>query len=131
MSKIKDFIANNNGVVVDTPEAAKEHLGDVDVVAYEGLAKDSFRDVVEAYKAPPSNRSRRYQEYDFGSDIVVFSSLRNIVDLVVAYVVTEMEDPPAVDTPVGTTIDPEEVVAEEIVEDDNDESEGTSGTTWF
>lgn len=123
MSKIKDFIANNNGVVVDTPEAAKEHLGDVDVVAYEGLAKDSFRNVVEAYKAPPSNRSRRYQEYDFGSDIVVFSSLRNIVDLVVA--------PPAVDTPVGTTIDPEEVVAEEIAEDDNDESEGTSGTTWF
>ena len=128
MSKIKDFIANNNGVVVDTPEAAKEHLGDVDVVAYEGLAKDSFRNVVEAYKAPPSNRSRRYQEYDFGSDIVVFSSLRNIVDLVVAT--------PAVDTPVGTTIDPEEVVAEEIVaeeivEDDNDESEGTSGTTWF
>jgi hypothetical protein len=130
MSKIKDFIANNNGVMVDTPEAAKEHLGDVDVVAYEGLAKDSFRNVVEAYKAPPSNRSRRYQEYDFGSDIVVFSSLRNIVDLVVA--------PPAVDTPVGTTIDPEEVVervytgeGEEIVEDDNDESEGTSGTTWF
>ena len=123
MSKIKDFIANNNGVMVDTPEAAKEHLGDVDVVAYEGLAKDSFRNVVEAYKAPPSNRSRRYQEYDFGSDIVVFSSLRNIVDLVVA--------PPTVDTPVGTTIDPEEVVAEEIVEDSNDESEGTSGTTWF
>jgi hypothetical protein len=128
MSKIKDFIANNNGVVVDTPEAAKEHLGDVDVVAYEGLAKDSFRNVVEAYKAPPSNRSRRYQEYDFGSDIVVFSSLRNIVDLVVAPPVVA---PPAVDTPVGTTIDPEEVVAEEIVEDDNDESEGTSGTTWF
>ena len=123
MSKIKDFIANNNGVMVDTPEAAKEHLGDVDVVAYEGLAKDSFRNVVEAYKAPPSNRSRRYQEYDFGSEIVVFSSLRNIVDLVVA--------PPAVDTPVGTTIDPEEVVEEEIVEDSNDESEGTSGTTWF
>ena len=123
MSKIKDYIATNNGVLGGTPEAAKEHLGDVDVVAYEGLAKDSFRKVVEGYKAPPSNRARRYEEYDFGSDIVVFSSLNNIVDLVAA--------PPVVDTPVGTTIDPGELVEEEVVEEDNDESEGTSGTTWF
>ena len=123
MSKIKDYIANNNGVLVSTPEAAKEHLGDVDVIAYEGFAKDKFRSVVEGYKSPPVNTARKYKEYDLGSDIVVFSSLNNIVDLVAA--------PPVVDTPVGTTIDPEELVEEEVVEEDKDESEGTSGTTWF
>jgi len=127
MSKIKDYIANNNGVLVSTPEAAKEHLGDVDVIAYEGFAKDKFRSVVEEYKSPPVNTARKYKEYDLGSDIVVFSSLNNIVDLVAA--------PPVVDTPVGTTIDPEELVeeevVEEVVEEDNDEPEGTSSTTWF
>lgn len=121
MSKIKDYIAKNNAVLVTAPEAATEHLGDVDVIAYEGFAKDKFRSVVEAYKAPPAASARRYKEYDFGSDIVVFASQNNIVDLVAA--------PPVVDTPVGTTIDPE-VVDGGVSDSDDGEEDGTK-PTWF
>ena len=121
MSKIKDYIAKNNAVLVTAPEAATEHLGGVDVIAYEGFAKDKFRSVVEAYKAPPVKTARKYKEYDFGSDIVVFSSNGNIVDLVAA--------PPVVDTPVGTTIDPE--VVDDGVSDSDDGEEGGTKPTWF
>jgi len=122
MSKIKDYIANNNGFLAASPEEASTHLGDADVIAYQGVAKDDFRKVVEAYVAPPVNIARRYTEYDFGSDIVVFSSLRNIVDLVSA--------PPQVETPVGTTIDPEVL---EAAEEDVELPTGNqpSDTTWF
>ena len=121
MSKIRDYIANNNAVLVTTPEAATEHLGDVDVIAYEGSEKDEFRSVIEEYRAPPVNTARRYKEYDFGSDIVVFASQKNIVDLVAA--------PPVVDTPVGTTIDPE-VVDDDVSDSDDGEEDGTK-PTWF
>ena len=130
MSKIKEYLAGGGGVLVATAQAAKDVLGDTPVIAYEGSSKDEFRKILEEYKAPPTVSAYRYQEYDFGSEIVVFSALNNIVDLVVA---------PPVEEPVGTTVAPEVSLdsTEEEGGDVEDDSEDTppagdgSSKKWF
>ena len=82
MSKLNDYLSQSNCVLVKSPTEVNLYVGDLDVIAYAGADKEHFHEAVAAYKAPPSASARRYKEYDFGGEIVVYSSLKNIVDLV-------------------------------------------------
>ena len=117
--KLDKYLSGDNAILVVTPEEANLHLGDLDVIAYKGQNKGRFREVVGNYKALPLSDARRYTEYNFGSDIVVFSSLKDIVDRV---------DNPSVYSPAPEpTPEPPPEVDSEVDSDDNTPPK----TTWI
>ncbi len=121
MSKLNDYLSQTNCVLVNSPSEVNLYLGDLDVIAYEGAEKELFRERMAAHKAAPVSDARRYKEYDFGGDVVVYSSLANIVDLVEGG---------------GTTRPPETVVLDEASDDTSDEASDddappAAGRTWF
>tara|TARA_R100000008_G_C3586877_1_gene173183 strand:- start:2469 stop:2834 length:366 start_codon:yes stop_codon:yes gene_type:complete len=118
--KLDKYLSGDNAVLVVTPEEANLHLGDLDVIAYKGESKNKFREVVGNYRALPLADARRYKEYSFGSDVVVFSSLKDIVDRV---------DNPSVYSPAPEpTPEPTPEVDSEV---DSDDNTPPKTTTWI
>ena len=117
MSKLNDYLSQSNCVLVNLPSEVNLYIGDLDVIAYEGADKEQFHERMAAYTAAPVSDARRYKEYDFDGDVVVYSSLNNIVDLVEGG---------------STTRPPETVILDEVSEDvSDDDAPSADEKSWF
>ena len=74
MSKLNDYLSQSNCVLVNLPSEVNLYIGDLDVIAYEGVDKEQFHERMAAYTAAPVADARRYKEYDFDGDGTIDNS---------------------------------------------------------